>query len=337
MPKCGSQISICDLPIRFDTYKGCSHMCSYCFVKLKYDIANIERGEGAGALLNFIQGKRDKTTNWCDWNIPIHWGGVSDPFQPIEKIHKYSLQALKVFAETQYPVVISTKGALASEEPYLSLLEKCNVVMQFSLVSPKFDKIEPGAPTFEQRIEMIRKIAPKVKRVIGRAQPFVLEAKSDILNQIKLYKEIGVHGITIEGLKYRQKKPGLVKIGADYCYPKATLKKAYEQIKNECHKHGLSFYAAENRLRNMGDDLCCCGIDGLEGFTPNKYNLNHYIFDRENFVPSDSMKEPGTSMCLKAVAQNSSSVEVFKIKSLDEMMQAATKDKGMIGQLVSKQ
>ena len=83
MPKCGSQITICDLPIRFDTYKGCSHLCSYCFVQLKYNIAHIEKGEGPASLLKFIQGHRDQTTNWCDWNIPIHWGGVSDPFQPI--------------------------------------------------------------------------------------------------------------------------------------------------------------------------------------------------------------------------------------------------------------
>ncbi len=336
MPKCGSQITICDLPIRFDTYKGCSHMCSYCFVKLKYDIANIERGEGAGALLNFIQGKRDNTTNWCDFNIPIHWGGVSDPFQPIEKRYKYSLEALKVFAKTQYPVVISTKGKLAAEEPYLSLLKKCNVVMQFSLLSPKYDKLEQGAPTFAERIEMIRKVAPKVRRVIVRAQPFVFEVKQDILKQIPLYKAIGVYGITIEGLKYKRKRPGLVKIGGDWCYPKSKLIPAFEKIKSVCHDNGLKFYAAENRLRNMGDDLCCCGIEGLEGFVPNKYNLNHFVYDRENFKPTEAAKKPGTSMCFKAVSQNSSSINVFKTKSLCKMMQAATKDKGMVGQLISK-
>ncbi len=336
MPRSGSQITICDLPVRFDTYKGCSHFCSYCFVKLKYDIANIQRGEGAGALRNFINGKRDKTTNWCDWNIPIHWGGVSDPFQPIEKRYKYSLQALKVFEETQYPVVISTKGALAAEEPYLSLLEKCNVVMQFSLVSPKFDKLEPGAPSFQQRFEMIRKIAPKVKRVIVRVQPFIMEVKNDVLKQIPLYKEIGVYGITIEGLKYKQKKRGLVKVSSDWVYPKNCLKTAYDQIKEQCHSYGLKFYAAENRLRNMGDDLCCCGIDNLEGFVPNTYNLNHYIFDKENFISTKAMADPGTSMCLKAVAQNSSCVDVFKTKSLQGMMEIATKDKGMMGQILSK-
>lgn len=33
--KCGSQIVLCNLPIRFDTYVGCSHGCRYCFVQKK--------------------------------------------------------------------------------------------------------------------------------------------------------------------------------------------------------------------------------------------------------------------------------------------------------------
>ncbi len=124
MPKCGSQITICDLPIRFDTYEGCTHACAYCFVKLKKDISQVKKGEGIKSLIDFIQGKRSRDLNWCDWNIPIHWGGVSDPFQPAEKIQKLSLQALKVFAKTKYPFVVSTKGALIAEEPYLTLLSK---------------------------------------------------------------------------------------------------------------------------------------------------------------------------------------------------------------------
>ena len=39
MPNCGSQIILCHLPIRFDTYEGCSHLCSYCFVQRKADVS----------------------------------------------------------------------------------------------------------------------------------------------------------------------------------------------------------------------------------------------------------------------------------------------------------
>ena len=53
MPKM-SNILICDMPLRFDTYKGCSHGCEYCFVKFKTDISKIQNGESAQTLLNFI-------------------------------------------------------------------------------------------------------------------------------------------------------------------------------------------------------------------------------------------------------------------------------------------
>ena len=54
MPKCGSQIILCNVPIRFDTYKGCSHACKYCFVYRKYDISNIKKDETKESLIIFV-------------------------------------------------------------------------------------------------------------------------------------------------------------------------------------------------------------------------------------------------------------------------------------------
>lgn len=97
--KCGSQVILCNLPIRFDTYKGCSHGCRYCFAQKKRNIGKIERDETVEAMRSFIEGKRNRETAWCDWNIPIHWGGMSDPFQPVEKNIRASYECLKQRAE----------------------------------------------------------------------------------------------------------------------------------------------------------------------------------------------------------------------------------------------
>ena len=86
MPKCGSQVLLCDLPVRFDTYKGCSHGCVYCFAQKKANMSDIKPYESVFVLKNFIEGKRGRDTSWCDWDIPLHWGGMSDPFQPAEKV-----------------------------------------------------------------------------------------------------------------------------------------------------------------------------------------------------------------------------------------------------------
>lgn len=133
--KCGSQIVLCNLPIRFDTYVGCSHGCRYCFVQKKNgQLEAVKKGDTVESLKAFVQGKRSGETAWCDWNIPIHWGGMSDPFQPVEKKCGYSLECLKYLAETKYPFVVSTKGRLAASPEYLELLAECNCVVQISMV-----------------------------------------------------------------------------------------------------------------------------------------------------------------------------------------------------------
>lgn len=316
---CGSQIVICDLPIHFDTYKGCSHACKYCFVKRKADISKIERDNCIEALKRHISGLRNNETNWCNWNIPLHWGGMSDPFQPLEAKWRISYDVLKIFAESKYPFVVSTKGSLVAEPEYLELIRKCNCVVQISAVCKKYDVLEAGAPTFEKRLEMIRKVANTGKRVIVRVQPYMHEVLQDILKNLERFKNAGAYGITIEGMKFVKKQPGLLKVGGDWCYPKKLLCSDYEIVKQRCHDIGLRFFCAENRLRYMGDDMCCCGIEGLEGFKGNAFNLEH-IYNCNSCEPSAQMLQKGTAACFRSLEQNAGISEYLRDKSFCDIM-----------------
>jgi hypothetical protein len=200
---------------------------------------------------------------------------LSDPFQPREAAEKRSLACLELLARTQYPVVISTKGRLVSERPWIDLIEKANVVVQISAVCSKYDPIEPGAPTWAERVEMMRKVAARGKRVIVRAQPYALGLRQDVISAIDAYADAGVYGIIIEGMKRSTKRPGLAKVMSDWCFPIEPLRADFTAIRDAAHARGLRFYVGENRLRRMGDSLTCCGIDGLDGFTPNVANVNH--------------------------------------------------------------
>ena len=319
MPRCGSQCFLCDLPIRFDTYKGCTHLCKYCFVQRKNTL-DVELGESVSVLKNFVEGKRARDTQWCDWNIPIHWGGMSDPFQPCEKKFKRSLECLKYLAETQYPTVISTKGKLCIESPWIDELEKCNVVMQISMLCSKYDELEPGAPTFEERLEMVRVLSKKVKRVIVRAQPYIHDVFADLMENIPRIAEAGAHGIIFEGMKFVKKKPGLVRCAGDWVQKQDVLKADFERLRDECHKYGLAFYAGENRLRKMGDSLTCCGISDLEGFKPNTFNLNH-IMNGESQEPTEKQKEIGTAGCFAdGMEQNAAGHRFYRKHSFSSAM-----------------
>ena len=332
MPECGSQILICDIPIRFDTYNGCSHGCSYCFAMRKIDINNISKGEGIEALKNFINGKRNSKCAWCDWDIPLHWGGMSDPFQPIELKYRKSYAALKVFAQTQYPFVVSTKNKLIATDEYLDLIKQCNCVVQFSAVCSEYDRIEKGASTFKERIEAAKKISPH-KRVIIRVQPYMVGVFKNVYENIDLFHDAGVYGVVFEGIKYFSQQTGTVKLGNDYVYPVNALRRNFETFKEKLHSKGMKFYSGENRLRSMGDDLCCCGIDGL-GWKVNTANLNHYLFDRENYKFTDSMQTSSGNVCFSAMNQDSISKTTLRNLTFQEIMNLYAKSSKFLKVLI---
>lgn len=325
MPKCGSQCWMCDLPVRFDTYKGCTHGCKYCFVQRKSSL-EVVIDENPKKLLDFINGKRDIRTAWVDWNIPIHFGGMSDPFQPCEKKYKKTLEVLQILADTGYPCVISTKGMLCIEEPYISLIKRANIVMQVSCVCDKYDKLEKGAPPFEERLNMIRVLSQNARRVIVRVQPYVPDVYKDVKANIKRFAEGGAHGVVFEGMKFVNKKDGLVRVGGDMVIPYERLKRDFERLKQECHEQGISFYSGENRLRSMGDSLTCCGIDNLEGFRPNTFNLSH-LLNGDIQQPTEAQKQKDTAQCFHAIYQSAGYSRIINGQSFEQCMTWTAKEK----------
>jgi hypothetical protein len=198
--------------------------------------------------------------------------------------------------------VISTKGRLAAERPWIDLIEKANIVVQISAVCSKYDRIEPGAPSWAERVEMMRKVADRGKRVIVRAQPYVLGLRQDVISAIDAYANAGVYGIIVEGMKRSTKRPGLVKVMGDWCFALEPLRADFGAIRDAAHARGLRFYAGENRLRRMGDSLTCCGIDGMDGFTPNVANLNH-SGPSERPAYTAAMLRPGTGGPFRVIGQ----------------------------------
>lgn len=321
MPHAGSQVILCGLPIHFDTYKGCSHGCKYCFTQRKTDLRDIGAGEGVESIRKFVEGRRTQETNWCDWDIPLHWGAMSDPFQPIEVSRRSSLKVLELFAKTKYPFVVSTKGECIARPEYLQVLKECNCVVQISAVCPEYDKIEKGAPSFERRMEIATELSAVVPRVNIRAQPYMIEVLDSVLSSIPAYKRCGAHGIILEGMKFFHNHGGLIKIGGDFCYPLSTLTNHFGKIKTEAHKNGLVFYCGENRLRSMSDELTCCGIEGLAGFIGNDYNICS-MMNGSNGTPTPAMMKKHSALCFKSMFQSTAECNAIKKHAFSDAMMA---------------
>lgn len=88
-------------------------------------------------------------------------------------------------------------------------------------------------------------------------------------------------------------------------------------------------YCAENRLRYLGDDLCCCGIDGM-GWRDNKANLNSFLYDKKNFVSSPAQCVPGTARPFNAIHQNSVYQRWAKTGSYKDAMLLETESNSLV-------
>ena len=318
---CGIQCLTCDYPIHFDTYKGCSHGCKYCFVKQKYAIHNIEPITQAKSLENFVSGKRNFETKWCDWNIPLHWGGNSDPFQECEKEYKKSLECLKIFARTKYPFIVSTKNpVMLTEEPYLSLIQECRCVLQISMACSKYDKLETGAPTFEERLKAVGELSGKVMRIIARVRPYFPDCHKDILKAVPEYAKAGIYGISISGFVSKKKQKGMVRYGGNYAFSNELLAPKFREIKQACRDNGLKFFCCEDGLEHWSDSLTCCGTMGLEDFIPNTYNISHLSYDETPPEPTEAMKAKDTYQPFKCIGQSQAWALKCKGKSFAGLM-----------------
>ena len=307
LDKINGQVVLCSNPVRFDDYRGCSHGCLYCFAtkankkfKTKEEFFSSIIPEKLNDLKNFL--KNPINENYVQ-NTPIHWGGMSDGFQPIEVEKRISYEALKLFAKYKYPVIIFTKGvSVITRDEYLELLKKCNVVIQISIMSKSVEKWEKYTKDYESRIKAIKKLLDNGIKVIVRIQPYMTKYKKEVLEMLDDLK--GIEGVTIEGYKDTAKfENGLIRVGREYMYPIETLFNDFIEIRDKAKQNGLRFFVAENRLRWLGDDANCCGVGHIKGFeNKNKLNVTELFFYK--YITFSNMPKIKGNVLTKRITQN---------------------------------
>jgi len=301
-----NQLYFCGVPFRLDTYaSACSHGCVYCYVRAAEltsasrksrgemtqvaDVAGVRR-----SLINALDTSRkreDINIEWLRHRVPIHWGGMSDPFQQCERKFRISKNWLELLSWYEYPVVISTKSVMLTEPEYIEPLKEGNYAIQISLLNDNDNLIkalEPGAPLASERLKMLEILANNGIWTAVRIQPVIPNSivEQKLPEFIEKLAKIGVKHILAEGYKVPVRNPiGMQKVW-DLC-PEASKEYRYNDTDSEgfelllptwrkwqyakilieaCHVNGMTYGAADNDLRDMGDTICCCGIDNVPGF-----------------------------------------------------------------------
>ena len=309
-----SQFSFCGLPFRLDTYSGCSFNCTYCFARLRGGFAHSKklRPTNPNKIITRFKNafnKPDKTTGivaeYIRKRMPIHFGGMSDPFQPAEEKLKISLEVLKYLCEINYPIIISTKSTILSKSPYLELLKNNkNVLIQFSLsttINNKSNIVEPYSNKPSDIMKCIEELSSHGVKTSLRWQPYIpgFSENPDIF--ISSTSSLGIKHIGFEHLKLPTEKTNPLwkrlksNLGFDISkYYKEEGSKydgrelvlnpeskmpAILEVKSELKKHSITFGSADNELQYLSDTDCCCsGIDQFEEFPNwNKFQISYAV------------------------------------------------------------
>jgi len=294
-----SQLFHCSLPLRVDAYRGCSFACSYCFARNRggqtrsRHVANAEPN-ALGRLLDRARSSVKVVSPVVEFlraRVPVHFGGMSDPFQPAELKRGVSKEFLASLRAHDYPTVISTRSPTITG--VADLLVGMQVVVQFSL-STIDDKqaqlVEPMAPRPTAILEAMGFLAARGIPVSARWQPYIPGFSPPPDEFVDAVVAAGARQVSLEHLKVPTEKPwgaslkrasgvlqekrieylklGARRDGREFILPVEHKLATVLATRAICHKRGVAFGAADNEFQFLSDgNACCSGVDLIAGFS----------------------------------------------------------------------
>jgi DNA repair photolyase len=149
-------------------YRGCEHGCAYCYARTYHEYLGFSAGldfeskivvkPDAPELL-----ERELARPGYSPGV-ISLSGVTDCYQPVERVLQLTRRCLEVLARFRNPVVVITKNSLVSRDlDHLAELAKHQAVavyLSVTTLDPQLARVlEPRAPTPRARLETIRQLA----------------------------------------------------------------------------------------------------------------------------------------------------------------------------------
>lgn len=271
-----SKFAICGLPIRIDTYKTCSFNCKYCFsnyrkimeFKKELKIANLSSVEKT--LERVLNKKQIKENNFLDTliskDITWHCGGMSDPFQPIEKELHITKQLIDITNKYNIHILFSTKA---------DSLYNCNIkpnlhTFQFSVTNLEDRRdIEPNVAGIQKRIQLYKELKKDGYKVGIRVQPFIPNiTTSEIIDVFHDADYFTIEGLKLVPQNKEQKEYLLNLLQLDKKdFTQMGLLNLKTEIRLDLYKdfiyklkqYQIPFSLADNDLHYVSSGKCCCG------------------------------------------------------------------------------
>ena len=154
--------------LSLNPYRGCEHGCIYCYARPNHAYVGLSPGldfetrlfakVNAAAL---FRAELARESYRCE---PIHIGGVTDPYQPVERQYRITRQLLEVALAHRQPVTLITKGSLVERDidllAELARLALTSVFLTVTTLDGQLARrLEPRASAPWRRLETIRRLS----------------------------------------------------------------------------------------------------------------------------------------------------------------------------------
>ena len=220
-------------PVRYslNPYGGCEHGCIYCFAP-RYTHSDPAKWRVVRVKANIVDRLAKEIGN-TEGTIGL--GTVTDAYQAAEGRFRLSRMCLELIHSKGRSVFITTKSPLVLRD--LDLLKDMDSTVAISVSNPdeRFCKMtEPGAPSFEERLDTIRSLVDSGVKTCVFIAPVLssLEGREEEL--ARRLSETGVKKVFIDNYMRRDTDyERLVRMGIDGSV------EAERKVREACLREGL--------------------------------------------------------------------------------------------------
>ena len=298
----------CPMPLNCDVWDAvrCEFACRYCFAdsfRASLYTSFFDNSKTLG--LRYCRPEYFKTeldkymkargkspegneiTRAIAMEVPIRLGIRFEDFIRAEAKKGVSLELLRYLKEQAYPTMINTKSDLIGREDYVKVLSenKGRAAVHITAISSDSvfnKKMEPGAPSFEKRMEAAKALTDAGVRVIGRIEPFMIfmnDNYDDVLNWIEQMVRSGVRNVTLDTYSWSAGGEGIGRqlqvIGWDFERMFTLMSEAQwlgslllSKFMTFLREFGMSCSTFDFGSATENDDSICCEVgDAFKGFS----------------------------------------------------------------------
>lgn len=195
----GNEGDKCLYPTRLDTYGcGCLHDCKYCYAKSLLDFRGLwnPQAPAVGDISDIARQVRKLRPGSV-----VRLGGMTDCFQPIEKLHRVTYKTIRLLNRRRVHYLIVTKSAIVADPEYMEIYDPRLAHFQVTVTTldDELSKTYEKASVPSERVKAILRLQEAGFDVALRLSPFIPQYVD-----LEKLNGLGINKITVEFLRANQ-------------------------------------------------------------------------------------------------------------------------------------